>query len=105
VATDRTIVHIETETDTPNGWSFAVNVRSNAVDDRTITLRMGWADFEHWSAGAVPPSAVARAVVELALERKPDSVNLGDFDAAMLRRWFPGADEALQNKLNRSQHD
>ena len=102
VATDRPTVTIETELDTPSGWEFEVRVVQRGRGVRTLTLRMSWADFDHWSGGASPPSTVAQAVVELAIERKADAANLGDFDAAMLRRWFPGADAALQSKLQRS---
>jgi len=102
VATDPTTVTIETETDAPGGWWFGVRITTPDLPDRTLTLRMSWADFEHWSAGVSPPSVVALAVVELAIERKPEGVALGDFDAAMLRRWFPGADESLQNRLRRT---
>lgn len=94
-------VTITTEVDTPNGWSFQVEVRQQEAPPRSITLRMSWADFEHWSGGTIPPSDVARAVVELAIDRKPEAVCLGDFDAAMLRRWFDGADEALRAQLQR----
>lgn len=103
MATDptRAAVTVETELDTPNGWSFQVEVCQPGAPTRTITLRMSWADFEHWSGGSIPPSAVAQAVVELAIDRKPEAVSLGDFDAAMLRRWFDGADEALRAQLQR----
>jgi hypothetical protein len=94
-------VIVETEIDTPGGWEFGVRVTQRGKADRNLTLRMSWADSEHWSGGASAPSIVAQAVVELALERKPESVNLGDFDAAMLRRWFPGADDTLRNRLSR----
>lgn len=102
MATDQSTVTIETELDIPTGWEFGVRIDHPARATMTLTLRMSWADFEHWSGGASPPSAVARAVVELALDRKEDGAKLGDFDAAMLRRWFPGADAALRHKLQRA---
>lgn len=91
---------VETEIDTPGGWEFGVRIAQTGRPDRALTLRMSWADSDHWSCGVSAPSIVARAVVELALERKADAANLGDFDAAMLRRWFPGADETLRNRLS-----
>jgi len=102
VATQPTTVTVETEIDAPGGWAFGVRIVQPGADERTLSLRMSWQDFEHWSGGAAPPSTVAKAVVELAIERKADAVNLGDFDAAMIRRWFPGADEALRQKLHRT---
>lgn len=93
---------IETEIDTPGGWEFGVRITPGSAEASTLTLRMSWADFEHWSGGATPPSVVARAVVELAMERKSAGARLGDFDAAMLRRWFPDADETLILRLRRS---
>ncbi len=102
MANDQTTVTIETELDIPGGWEFEVRIDQPGKDARTLTLRVSWADFEHWSGGASPPSTVAKAVVELAIDRKACSDNLGDFDAAMLRRWFPGADAALKQKLQRT---
>ena len=102
MATDQTTVHIETEIDTAGGWEFGVRIEQAGRSARTLTLRMSWADFEHWSGGASPPSTVAKSVVELAIKRKPSQSALGDFDAAMLRRWFPGADEALMRILQRA---
>jgi len=102
VAKNQPTVTIETEVDTPGGWRFEARIERPHQGARTVTLRISWQDFEHWSGGTAPPSIVAQAVVELAIERKEDSANLGDFDAAMLRRWFPGADEALRQKLRRT---
>jgi len=102
VAIEQPIVTVETERDTPGGWSFGVVVRQDGAPDRSLTMRLSWADFEHWSGGASAPSAVAQSVVELALERKGEAVKLGDFDAAMIRRWFPGADDALCSRLRRT---
>ncbi len=99
MAADQPSVTILTEKDTPSGWQFDARLSEPGEPDRTVTLRLSWADFEHWSGGAIPPSVVAKAVVELAMERKPASARLGDFDAAMLRRWFPGTDEVMQQEL------
>lgn len=93
-------VHVECETDTRTGWTFDVRVLAEGGAVSTHTLRMAWVDYELWAGGRLRPSDVAEAVVRFAVSRAgaPDA-RLADFDASMLRRWFPGADAAIAGDL------
>lgn len=102
-------VHVLDESERPGGLAFRVAVREPPRDgarpdgnqERTVEVRVNWADYNLWSPdGADPPERVAHATVrylcaELARAGLPLSGLPATFDAATLRRRYPGADSAI----------
>lgn len=105
-------VHEETQSD--RGWSFrltwagthagkaigvgpAPEIRESA--ERTVTLNLGWHDYEHWSHGIAAPMDVARAVLDAALEERPDLALPAKIDASTLRRMVGGFDALVRERL------
>jgi len=91
-------VAVTTERDTPGGWWYTIEAAEGA-ESRTIRLTLSWADHDHWSGGAVRPSAVAEAALwvlleHLGLRALPDS-----FDCARGRRLINDFDERVRARL------
>lgn len=89
----RAAARVLEEHETHNGWSFRV-----ALDTRGGTseheLSLSWVDHDHWTGGAVPPSALAERLLSVLAARVPDLP--ARFDAARARRWVPEIDALLQ---------
>jgi len=68
------------------------------MDEEAITVRLDWADYQHWCpSGTVTPAEVTLAAIQIMLEHGatiPD-----DFDIARVRHVGPGADEAIAGRL------
>jgi len=105
-------VHEESQTD--RGWSFrltwagahagrAIGVGHADEDrqsaERTVTLNLGWHDYEHWSHGMAAPMDVARSVLEAALEERPELALPPKIDASTLRRMVEGFDALVRKRL------
>lgn len=90
-------VVIERELETDAGWEHRVRITQGASATSHV-LRMGFSDYEHWCRGVVAPGEMARRVVELLVQDGDPRVPwpLPEvIDAGKVRRWVPGADEAL----------
>ncbi len=96
-------VQIESEQEDHGGWTFRVRIAADAAAPASRrTLRLGWADYDLWSAdGADPPHAVAAAVVEFLLSRLSPSDLPASVDASMARQRFPGADNEIPKLIRR----
>lgn len=90
-----TAVNVQTETETPRGWTFAVEVLDDAGRRHAYTVRLSWSDYDHWSHGRVAPEKVVAGAFDFLLAREPASAILSDFDCAVIRRYFPEVDREL----------
>lgn len=87
-------IHIGTETEGPNNWSYEVQVRDeDKTHDYRVTL--SWQDYDLWSHGRVAPEKVVRAAFEFLLQREPASSILPKFDCSLIRRYFADVDREL----------
>lgn len=91
-------VNVQTETDIPQGWRYAVEVLHDDGSLSNHRLRLAWVDHNHWSGErSIPPSRVAQALVESLLDagrQVPDR-----FDASTARRWLPDLDHRIAERL------
>ena len=95
-------VEIITERETGHGWEHAVALtRQGKRSEHTV--RLSWADHEHWSGGRDAPSKVVERLLGLLIQREATQGKEGAatpvperFDAATVRRWWPGVDEAMR---------
>ncbi len=92
-------VTVERETEGEHGWSYAVSVRDGQQPARTLTVTLAWVDYEHLCGGRVAPERIARAVVELLLEHWKDGPIPERFDASTVRRWVPGMDHQVRDRV------
>jgi hypothetical protein len=105
-------VTVHEETQTERGWTFRLTwvgaaserdeVRGRGValgGERSVMLTLGWHDYEHWSHGMSAPMDVARAVLEAALEERPELAVPGRVDASTLRRMVSGLDSLVRERL------
>lgn len=87
------------EQERPNAWSFEVFARDETAE-RTIELRLHWADYERWSQGRHAPARVAAAAIRVAV----DALTLDELpakaDAAALARRLPGFSERVDGLLD-----
>ena len=92
-------VTVESETEDPRGWRYAVRVTqpNGRVSDHTVTL--AWVDHDHWSGGRLAPSRVVEAVVEYLVERGHAGALPPAFDAARARRMAPAIDREIRAAL------
>jgi hypothetical protein len=92
-------IRVTSESDSRNGWIFAVEVLDDEGRDHQYTVTLSWSDYDHWSHGAKPPERVVEAAFEFLLEREPASSILSRFDCAVIRRYFPEVDAELPKRL------
>ena len=91
-----TDIDISNEQEGTNGWTFDVHVGSSTPASQGLTLKLSFADYNHWSAsGTDAPSTVARAVVAFMLDRLDGDALPACFDAATARRRFSDADAVI----------
>ena len=92
-------IQIITERETGHGWEHLVAVVREGGVRTEHTVRLSWADHEHWSGGRDAPSRVVETLMNLLVEREgaeggrpvPER-----FDAATVRRWWAGVDGAMR---------
>ena len=89
-------VQVVREHEDAGGWSFTVRV-GRGSEDRLHTLTLSWADHEHWTRGAIPPSTIAEAIVRVALGAKDELPER--LDAARLTREIEGFPDRLSAQL------
>lgn len=91
-------IEVSNEQERDHQWSYQVVVydqgRRHAFD---VTL--GYADYDHWSHGRVPPSRVVQAAFEFLLENEPVTSIMTRFDCSVIRRYFPKVDKDLPARL------
>lgn len=91
-------VQIQSETDIPQGWRYAVEITHDDGAHATHKLRLAWVDHNHWTGErSIPPSRVAQALVEslvAAGHPLPDR-----FDASTARRWVADLDQQIAERL------
>ncbi len=96
-------IEILSEHEVPNGWAFDaewIGPRDGRRHRRT--LRLAWADYNHWSVdGTDPPQRVAEAVLRFLLSRLEAESLLERFDASVARRRFADADEEIPKLIRR----
>jgi len=91
---------IQSERATSHGWEFNAGVESGAgVSTHIVSL--DWADHDHWSGGAVPPSRVAEAVLRVAAAHLPGGGTPSRFNASTLRRMLPNLDALVRAEIDR----
>ncbi len=98
------VFEILAQCDAAVGWTF--DVQSTAAPPqgelRHLTLRLSWADYNHWSPdGADRPGAVAEAVLAFLLERLDPRDLPVRLDASWARRRFPDADREIPKLIRR----
>ena len=93
-------VHIQSETDVPQGWRYVVEITGEDGSVSVHRLRLAWVDHNHWAGDrSVPPNRVAKALVESLLEAGLEEPLPERFDAAAARRWLDDADGAVRSRL------
>lgn len=87
------------ETETERAWRYTVRIfwEGGRLTTHAATLR--WADHDHWSGGAHPPSRVMEAAVQAAgATLGPDALP-DRFDASSLRRLVTDLDARIRELL------
>jgi hypothetical protein len=89
-------VEIMREDNVPGGWTFDAQVLDEMGRLRAHTVRLSWADYNHWSAsGGDEPAQVAEAVIAFLLTIAPPNRLPFSFDASLARRLSREADERI----------
>lgn len=93
-------VRVLQEEEAPRAWRFVVEV-ALGDDVRTVSITLGWADYNHWSQGRLTPTEVIQGVVTcavcmLSLQDLPDEI-----DASTLRRLAPGLEHRVGEFFDR----
>ena len=95
-------IEVLSEQEDGGGWSF--RVQGPAVEDE-CRIRLSWADYNLWSDGSDPPARVAEAVARFLRQRGHLDQLRPAFDAAIVRRVFPDADEHIPGLLGAAGED
>jgi hypothetical protein len=95
-------VEITSEEETASGWQFSAQILHNNGDLQRCTLHLSWADYNLWSPnGADAPEKVAEAALRFLISRQPATELKQSFDASLLRRIAPDADESVSRWISR----
>lgn len=93
-------VHVTSESDVPQGWRYIIDIEHDDGSRSTHRLRLAWVDHNHWTGErSIPPSRVAKALVECLLAAGLGGPLPDRFDAATARRWSPAIDDTLASML------
>jgi len=99
---DRTGTHIEIaeEREVERGWEHDVIVSSGHAR-RAHTVRLDWADHDHWTGGVCAPSRTTEILMTVLIEHAADLPgDLPDrFDASTARRWLDELDTEIAARL------
>lgn len=88
------------EREEQGGWSFQVQEIRADGSLAGVRLTLSWADYDLFCPdGAVPPEAVARAVIEVASELWPEGIP-ARLDASTPRRRAPDADRRIAERVD-----
>ena len=92
------IVSVTNEQSGQRGWVFDAHVESRGrASDHRISL--SWADHDYWCHGAHAPARVIEELLKVVDELGGLELLPARFDASVLRRRFPGIDDAVQARL------
>ncbi len=89
-------IEVKTESETARGWEYGVALVRDSGERSEHTVRLSWADHEHWSGGRDSPSRVVEMLLKLLLEQEAERPLPERFDASTVRRWWPGVDAAMR---------
>jgi hypothetical protein len=90
------------ETEGRGGWTFEAQILDDAGALRRHRLTLSWADYNLWSTdGADEPAKVAEAAMMFLLARAAAADVPERFDASLLRRRFPEADQCIPGLIRR----
>jgi hypothetical protein len=91
-------VTVQSETETTHGWSYLVRIERDGDKPTEHLVTLSWADHEHWTGGASPPSRLVEAIARTLMKHEGEGdvpSRLPDrFDASTARRWL--ADRARE---------
>lgn len=87
-------IEIGPETEGKNNWSYEVSV-FDAGRRHAYAVTLSFQDYDLWSKGTLPPSAVVEKAFLFLLEREPASAIMSRFDCSVIRRYFPEVDTEL----------
>jgi hypothetical protein len=91
---------VQSETETPQGWSFRVRVEHVDGTPTEHVLTLSWVDYNYWSpGGTVAPERVAAWIIGFVADRRAPGSPPAKFDASTARRWFPELDQSLRSSL------
>lgn len=83
-----------------SGFTFNVIVRDLHGESRhRVTIEAN--NAERWAKLGAEPSRCAEAVMRFLLDREPKKSILNAFDTNVVRRYFPGFDDAFPSYLAR----
>jgi hypothetical protein len=95
-------IEITSEAECDRGWTFRAQVRDATGGARSTTVTLSWADYNLWSPnGSDTPAEVARAALAFLLDQQPAAEISESFDASILRRLHPQADELIPRWIGR----
>jgi hypothetical protein len=92
-------IEVMTEVERGRGWEHRVAVARDSGVRTEHTVRLSWADHEHWSGGRAAPSKVVEVLLALMIEHERERPIPEEFDAATVRRLWPGIDAAVRGRL------
>jgi hypothetical protein len=91
---------VQSETETPSGWTFRIAVEHAAGPTTEHSVTMSWVDYNYWSpGGSVAPERIAAWIAGFVADRKTPGTLPARFDASTARRWFPDLDRSLRDSL------
>jgi hypothetical protein len=86
--------------DPVSALTFDVVVRDASGESRhRVTIETG--DAARWARLGAAPARCVEAAMRFLLDREPKESILGAFDISLIRRYFPGFDDALPGYLAR----
>ena len=90
-------VTISDEREHATGWWFHVAIESSSSSQEHDVF-LSFADYDHWSRGAIPPVRVMEQVFAYLLNRSEPISLPNRFDAGRIRRMTPEIDDALRTE-------
>jgi hypothetical protein len=92
-------VDVISEAECERGWQYQVRLERPSGDSSDHTVRLDWAEHEHWCGGRCAPSRVVEVLLTLLLDREHEYEIPDRFDAATVRRWWPEVDQVMTGRL------
>jgi len=90
-------VRVGAETETGRGWSYEVSALLADGTATTHVVTLSWTDHDEISGGAVGPSRVVEAVMEVVCEKLGEAP--ARFDVSTARRLVTGLSELARDRL------
>jgi hypothetical protein len=96
-------ITVQNETETTHGWSYRVRIERVDAQPTEHLVTLSWADHEHWTGGAAPPSRLVEAIARILVEHEGQGAVPPrlppKFDASTARRWRLELDEEIGDAL------